>query len=109
MTTPFTVADLDHVFKRLGADGQIQLISHLAHRMDCSDGIDLDALASEYADTVCSSSATDGEREEEAESVLYPRVFRDGKLVADPQEAIAELLERDIACIQRNPVRRAAA
>ena len=108
--TTFTLADLDRVFERLGADGQIQLISHLAHRMDCSDGIDLDALASEYADMVCSSTATDGRREEVAEGVLYPLVTRNGwKPITDTQEALAVRLERDFAAIQRNPVRGVAA
>ena len=97
---PFTLTDLEAVFAQLGADGQIQLIDHLARKMDCAEGIDTKACAEQYADNECRWDATDSEREAVVESVLYPWVNRDGKPIMDHAEAIAERVRRDIETVQ---------
>ena len=111
---PFTLTDLESVFEALGADGQIQLIDHLARRMDCADGIDVKACAEEYADTQCRWDATDAEREAVIEGVLFPTVTEPGsahKPIMDHALAIAERVRRDIETVQlpRGPFGRARA
>lgn len=111
---PFTLTDLETVFERLGADGQIQLIDHLSRRMDCAEGINIKACAEEYADTQVSWTASDSEREAVVESVLYPLVTQTGsatKPIRDHAEAIAERVRRDIEAVQlpRDPFGRAVA
>ncbi len=97
----FTLADLEAVFAQLGADGQIQLMDHLARKMDCADGINIRACAEEYADTQCRWDASDSEREAVIERVLYPLVTRDGFTpIKDHSEAIAVRVARDIETVQ---------
>lgn len=99
----FTLHDLEVVFDRLGADGQIQLIEHLARMMQHSDGIDTRACAADYAGAVCRFDATDAEIERVIEGVLYPTVLHPGsatKPIMEAGAAIAVKLSRDITIIQ---------
>ncbi|MDT8328444.1 MAG: hypothetical protein RQ750_13855 [Roseovarius sp.] len=96
----FTLTELEAVFKRLGAVGQIQLIEHLACIMDCADGVNTLACAHDYADSVLRPDASEAEREAVIEGVLYPLVMRDGKPIADHRHAIAIRVARDIMAIQ---------
>jgi hypothetical protein len=99
--TQITLAQIEQLFDKLGADGQIRFMDHLARRMECADGIDTEACAHEYADTQLSWNASDGARDVVVEGVLYPSVSRDGfRPVMDRAEAVAISVARQIEAVQ---------